>query len=567
MPAFLFTDIESSTRLWEEHPEEMSVALERHDAIILRSISGRHGTILKTTGDGAIGVFADAAAAVGAAIDAQRALQSESWAVTPIRVRMGIHTGTAQARGGDYFGAAMNRAARIMAAGHGNQVLLSSAAVEAALPVPDEASFRDLGLHRLRDLTLPVHLYQLLHPGLVETFPAPRTLDARPNNLPIQPTDLVGRGAELAAMHSIIASPGSRLVTVTGPGGIGKTRLALQLAADLTDRFADGVFFVDLSTETDSEAAFETVVRTLSLPAAGSDDAVTVLETQLRDREMLLVLDNFEQVIDAGADLAGVLGYAPRVKVIVTSRETLDVRGERVYRLPPLALPDTRDPPALIGEAESVQLFVDRATAVHPDFELTDENAATIAELCRRLDGLPLAIELAAARLAVFSTDVLLERVTRHFGALGSGGRDMPERQRTLWGAIAWSYDLLDDDERALFELLSVFSTTRLDSIEGVAEAALRLDVSVDILGSLVAKSLVRRNDSESSLTFSMLQSVKEYAAERLSTDPRREAAFATAHARYFADLAGDQSQVLQSPDPDRALNVLETELDNLQIA
>ncbi len=299
MQTFLFTDIEGSTRLWEEHGDAMASALARHDEILTGAVDEAGGSVLKTTGDGLIAVFDSVSDSLSAALDSQRGLEEEQWGPTgPLRVRMGIHTGDTESREGDYFGPAMNRAARIMAAGHGGQVLVSGTAAASGY-LPPGVQLRDLGMHRLKDLTEPEHLYQVIHEGLRSDFPAPRTLDGRPNNLPQQTTEFLGREDELAAIHLMLDSPTTRLLTVTGPGGAGKTRIGLQVAADELDRFPDGVFFVDLSSERDPDTVFDAVARTLDIPVSGGSDALDVLEARLRDSRMLLVLDNFEQVTAA----------------------------------------------------------------------------------------------------------------------------------------------------------------------------------------------------------------------------------------------------------------------------
>jgi predicted ATPase/class 3 adenylate cyclase len=569
MQTFLFTDIESSTRLWEEHPNEMASSLARHDAILSEAIAGADGTVLKTTGDGAIAIFDSPSNAIAASITAQQALAAEPWgSAGPIRVRMGVHAGETERRDGDYFGPVMNRAARIMAAGHGGQVLLSSAAKGMTTDtLPAEAILRDLGPHRLKDLTVPEHLFQLIHPDLQTEFPPPTTLDATPNNLPVQTTEFLGRHQELAAIQLMLESPATRLLTIAGPGGAGKTRLGLQVGAELMDSFRDGVFFVDVSSETDPDSAFEAIVRALDLPASGTGGPLDVLKTRLRDRQMLLVLDNFEQVIAAGSGVSEILQSAPDLKVVITSRETLRVRAEQVYPVPPLSLPDPSDPTPAIAESEAVQLFMDRARAVRPDITLDDENARTIAEICLRLDGLPLAIELATARLNVFTPSDLLARLRKRLDVLGAGGRDLPDRQRTLWGAIGWSYELLTDDERNLFDLFSVFSTTGLPALESVAESAMGLDFVLDDLSSLVDKSLIRKHTHGTSFTFSMLLMIKEYAEERLADEPERENQVREAHARYFSEFALGLQDRLRGRERESALEELETEIGNLRTA
>ena len=569
MHAFLFTDIETSTRLWEEHPDEMAKALARHDAILTEAITEARGTMVKTTGDGVIAVFNSAEASVAAAINAQKRLRDEVWGSTgPLRVRMGVHAGDTSDRDGDYFGPTMNRTARIMAAGHGGQVLLSGAAARLADGrLPPGAGLRNMGVHRLKDLTQPEHLYQLVHDDLESEFPAPITLDSRPHNLPHQTTEFLGRSDELAAIQVMMESPNTRLLTIAGPGGAGKTRLGLQVAAEQLDRFRDGVFFVDLSAERDPDAAFEAIVRSLHLPVSGGGGSLQILKSRLRDRQMLLVLDNFEQLTAAGVGLSELLQHAPELKIVVTSRETLRVRAEHVFPVPPLSLPHPKASRASIANSEAVQLFIERARTVRPEFAVTDENASVIAEICLRLDGLPLAIELAAARLNVFTPYDLIERLRTRLDVLGAGGRDLPDRQRTLWGAIGWSYELLDEEERAVFELMSVFSSTDLTAIEVVAASASSPGSLLDSVASLVDKSLIRSDDTGTSRRFSMLLMIKEYAETRLAESPEREHAVRRAHALYFSAFARRLQDRLRGLEHDSALEELGSEIGNLRTA
>lgn len=559
MPTFLFTDIEGSTRLWEDHPEAMSLALARHDTIVADAVGDAGGAVLKTTGDGVVAVFDNPAEGMVAAIAIQRGLGIEPWESTgPLRARIGIHTGITETRDGDFFGPVMNRAARIMAAGHGGQVLVSA---PAATGLPAE-SLRDLGLHRLKDLIEPEHLYQLLDSGLRPDFPPPRTLDGRPNNLPQQTTEFLGRASEMAAIQLMLDASTTRLLTIVGPGGVGKTRLGLQVAAEQLDRFPDGVFFVDLSMVRNPDAVFEAIAQVLDVPMSTDNDPVQLLSTRLRDSRILLVLDNFEQVVEAGVGISGLLQKVPGLVVVVTSRETLHVRAEQVFPVPPLSLPDPRGTAQEIARAEAARLFADRARAVRPDFAITAENAVSVAEICLRLDGLPLAIELAAARLNVFTPTELLARIRERLDVLGAGGRDLPDRQRTLWGAIGWSYELLVNEERHLFEALSVFSGATILALEAVTGSP---DV-VDTVSSLVDKSLVRSMEDAGERRFAMLLMVKEFAASRLAEAPEKEREFREAHAGYFAALAARSKEDLRS-DRRKAAIALGSEVGNLETA
>jgi predicted ATPase/class 3 adenylate cyclase len=529
-PTFVFTDIESSTCLWERFPDEMRAAVERHDAILRDAVEGSDGRVVKELGDGLMAVFSSAADGLRACLDAQRTLQAETWGATgPLRVRMGLHAGEAQARAEDFYGPSVNRAARIMAAGHGGQVLLSALTAElAGRRLPEGAALRDLGEHRLQDLFRPERIFQLVHPDLWSDFPPLATLGRRPNNLPTQTSEFLGREAQLSTIRDLLETAGVRLLTLTGPGGIGKTRLALQAAADEIDRFEDGVYLVDLSVARDADAAFEAIVRAAGLRGAGDGEPLELLAERLQGKRMLLLLDNFEQVMEAAEGLAELLRRCAGLKVLVTSREALRVRGEHLLAVPPLSLPTAagaRVSAEVAAASEAVSLFLERAREARPSFELTDENAAAIAEIVTRLDGLPLALELAAARLVLFAPDELRDRLRSRLEVLGRGPRDLPARQRTLRSTIEWSYELLDEEERAVFEVLAIFGPTRVEAVEEVVAGIDwlgDLDV-VDLLASLVDKSFVRSVDARGSQRLSMLETIREYAAERLAEKPELE--------------------------------------------
>jgi predicted ATPase/class 3 adenylate cyclase len=569
VPTILFTDIEGSTRLWEEQQEYMASALARHDEILTDAIAQAGGHVIKTTGDGFIATFDSPDHGLVAALRIQEALSTEPWNSTgPIRVRMGLHSGETERRDNDLFGPVMNRAARIMAAGHGGQVLLSSVvAAQVEDDLPTGTTLRDLGSHRLKDLTRPEHLYQLVAADLKSEFPTLRTLDSRANNLPVQATEFLGRSEELAAINRTLDSAGTRLLTITGPGGAGKTRLALQVAAERSDLFRDGVFFVDLSAERTPEAAFEAVVRALELPAVRSGDPLETLKVRLRDKQMLLVLDNFEQVMTAAIGVSELLQSVPDINVLVTSREALRVRAEKVFAVPPLSLPALTAPTDMIAGSEAVRFFEERARAVQPDFALADDNAAAVAGICIRLDGLPLAIELAVARLNLFTPADLLTRLEERLDFLSSRGRDLPDRQRTLWGAIEWSYELLDPTERDVFEAMSVFSSANLAAVESVVTSSLGAIFVLDPLTSLVDKSLIQSREERATQRFSMLRMVNEYATARLATAPDQEHAVREAHARYFSSFVLGLRDRLRGSEHALALADLEFELGNLRTA
>jgi len=573
---FLFTDLEGSTQLWEQFPA-MKDALERHDAILRAAVEGSNGQVVKTTGDGLMAVFESASDAVGACLSAQRGLANEPWGEAgALRVRMGLHTGVAETRVGDYFGPTVNRTARIMGAGHGGQVLLSSAAAALILDMlPAGATLRDLGEQRLKSLGRPERVFQLVHPGLASDFPPLMTLSRQAGNLPTQASAFVGREAELEQIEKRLDDEAVRLLTLVGPGGTGKTRLALRAAADQVDRFEDGVFFVDLSPVGDAESVLTAIARAIGLSETSDQPMITELTRQLREQRALLVLDNFEHVTAAATTVVQLLGDCPGLQLLVTSREALHVSGEHLLPVPPLSLPP--DAPSQLSadqlaRFEAIQLFVERARATRPDFRLTDDNAPAVGEICLRLDGLPLAIELATARINLFSPEALRDRLGSRLQLLRSGARDLPARQQTLRATIEWSYRLLEPAEQRLFELLSAFSGTGYEAVEAVVgevDGAGEPGVDpLDGLASLLDKSLVRfadQGDGEPRLT--MLETIKEYAAERLRDLPEFSAAAHRAHAAYFADFAQRQWQHLTGERRESALAAMAADAENLRTA
>jgi predicted ATPase/class 3 adenylate cyclase len=570
---FVFTDLESSTRLWESFPDAMRAVIERHDAILLDAVEGSGGRVVKVMGDGVMAVFSGASDGARACLEAQKTLQAEDWGDTgPLRVRMGLHTGEAQARAGDFYGPSVNRAARIMAAAHGGQVLLSGLAAEQAVRrLPEGARMRDLGEHRLKDLFQPERIFQLVHPSLASDFPPLVTLSRRPNNLPTQTSEFFGREAQLSAIRDLLETAGVRLLTLTGPGGIGKTRLALQAGADEIERFEDGVFFVDLAEARDQDAVFEAIVRAVGWTGTGNEGPFEVLTEKLPGKQMLLLLDNFEQVMGAAEGVADLLQRCAELKFLVTSREALRVRGEHLLAVPPLTLPavEAQVSAESVAASEAVRLFLERARQAQPSFVLTEENAAAVAEISVRLDGLPLAIELAAARLKLFSADELRDRLRSNLELLGRGPRDLPARQRTLRSTIGWSYELLDEEERAVFRLLAVFSPTRVEAVEEVVaslDSIRDVDV-VDALTSLVDKSLVRNVEEHGSQRLSMLETIREYASERLEEDQELAGSIRRAHAEHFAGFAGSRRERLYGAERDDTLDELASELGNLLTA
>jgi predicted ATPase/class 3 adenylate cyclase len=573
---FMFTDLEGSSQLWERHRQSMTDALECHDAILRDAVESSNGHVVKTTGDGLMAVFASPADGLHACLKAQHALAHQAWGETgPLRVRMGIHSGEAATREGDYFGPTLNRAARIMSAGHGGQVLLSAAA--AALVVdelPAGCALRDLGEHQLKGLGRAERVFQLLHPDLEASFPPLATLSRPRAELPEQPSAFVGRDAELEEIRERVEDESVRLLTLTGPGGIGKTRLALRAAADEIDRFEDGVFFVDLSSVRDSGAVLGAIAHAIGVSDTRDESRLDELRERLREQRALLILDNFEHVTAAAPTAMQLLPDCPGLKVLATSREALHVQGEHLFAVPPLSLPTGPGQASAeqLAGCEAVQLFVDRAQAVRPDFRLAHDHAAAVAEICLRLDGLPLAIELAAARINLFSPEALRDRLGSGLGLLRGGARDVPARQQTLRATLEWSYQLLEAGEQRLFELLSAFSGAAVEAVEAVAggvngRGGTGFD-TVDGLASLVDKSLIRRVDSEDrEPRLAMLETIREFATERLEDHPEFGASVRRAHAVYFADFARRQWEDLTSKRRDAALAAMAADIENLRLA
>jgi len=481
---------------------------------------------------------------------------------------MALHTGAAEEQGGDYFGPPLNRVARLLSAAHGGQVLLSLPTQELVRDVlPLDSELRDLGEHRLKDLARPERVYQLVAPDLPADFPSLRTLESRPNNLPMQPTLLVGREREVEDVRGRLLAPEVRLLTLTGPGGTGKSRLALQSAADLIEEFEDGVFFVALATLTDHTLVTSSVAQVLGVRESGDQPLLEGIKDYLQDKRLLLVLDNFEQVLEAAPQAGEILSAAPRLKVLATSRIPLGIYGEREYAVPPLAIPDPKRLPTLevLSQYEAVRLFIERAEATKAGFEITSENAPAVAEICARLDGLPLAIELAAARIKLLPPSSILARLTNRLKLLTGGARDLPERQRTLRGAIEWSHTLLDEGEKSLFARMAIFSGGRtLEAIEAVCDAQGDLPMDAfDGVSSLVDKSLLRQEEGpEGEPRFMMLETIHEYAREKLRESGEAEE-IGHAHARHFLGLAEEAE--LTGPEQAWWLERLEAEHDNLR--
>ena len=560
---FFFSDIEGSTRLLQSCGVRWPELLARH-AELMRAAFARHGGVeAGTEGDSFFAAFDSAAAAVAAAVEVQRALAAEEWpGGETVRVRIGLHTGEAVVADETYVGLDVHRAARIMSAGHGGQVLASAATEELARgTLRDDLRLVDLGKHQLRDLPAPEHLFQVAGDGLLDTFPPLRGVTVNPTNLPLQLTSFIGREEDTQAVLERLAE--HRIVTLTGPGGTGKTRLSLHVARSASKDFPGGVYFVPLAEIREVELVLPTIGQVVGLVDPGRQPLERIPEL-VAGRRVLMVLDNLEQVVQAAGDLAELVRRAPELWILATSRSALRVYGEVEYPVPPLPMPDPREVPAdhTIERYPAVALFLERARGVRPDFAITDENAPAVAEICWRLDGLPLAIELAAARVRILSPQAMVARLNQRLD-LGSGpARDRPERQQTLRGAIAWSHELLEEEDRRFFACFSVFrGGSDLEAIERVAMAGRD---PLEQVASLLDKSLLRQEETDDgSARFRMLETIREYAAERLAEREDAEAV-GRAAATYYLELVERLAPSVLSPES-RAVLAMEREHDNIR--
>lgn len=562
---FLFTDIEGSTRLWEEQPERMRPALARHDAIARGAVTHHGGEVVKMTGDGIHAAFHDPLDAIRAMLELQQALADpQATHGLALQVRCGMHAGTHDRRDDDFFGTAVNRAARIMAAAHGGQMLLSAAVAEMlGGRLPEDLGLLDLGAVRLRDLGSPERIFQLVHPRLRAEFPALRSLEETPNNLPHEITSFIGREIELARAGELLAE--SRLLTVVGMGGLGKTRLTLHVAAEAMNDYPDGVWFVELAPLRDARGVAQAVASVLGVREEAGRTVVEVLAKHVKDRKLLLVLDNCEHLLQGVAEVAKqLLVSGPDVKILASSREPLRIAGETTYPLAALGVPDLRAPfePQVIVQNDAAQLFIERAVAAQPDFEVTETDATTIAAICHRLDGIPLAIELAAARVRVLSVQQIAERLTDRFKLLRGGDPTMLPRLQTLRALIDWSHDLLSEDERVLLRQLAVFAGGF--TVEAAEAICLCEGDVVDVLGRLVDKSLVIRDASAE--RYKLLETVRQYAQERLDVSGEGEEV-RQRHLEFYVALTAIAKPGLMGSEQSAWLSRLDHERENFLAA
>jgi predicted ATPase/class 3 adenylate cyclase len=566
---FMFTDIEGSTALWEHDGARMSEAVSAHDELARSVVESRHGSVVKTTGDGIHAAFDDPLDALAAATDLQLALADP--AVTggiSLRVRCGLHAGIVERRNNDYFGSAVNRAARIMNAAHGGQVLLSRAVVDrVGESLPETISLCDLGKIRLKDLATPEHVYQVMHPRLRREFPVLRSLEATPNNLPQQSTRFIGRENELAELRRLLAR--SRTLTIAGAGGCGKTRIALQVAADSLEQFPDGVWLVELAPLSDPGHVPQAVASVLRTKEESGRPINETLYAHLKDKRQLLLLDNCEHLVAACAKLTDALmRHCPRVTILATSREALRIDGEQSYRLPSLSLPSLNHAytAASIAQAEAVQLFTDRALLARTEFRFTDQNASTVASICCRLDGIPLALELAAARLRSLSVEEIDRKLDQRFHLLTDGLRTALPRQQTLRSLIDWSYELLPDIEQLMLQQLAVFAGGwTLTAAERVcAGEKIEPEEVAYLLASLCDKSLVTADSNNGRYRYRLLDTVRHYAQEKLAESGSGETV-RTRHLEYFFGLAQEARTKPVGAEQLAWLSILEEEHDNLR--
>jgi predicted ATPase/class 3 adenylate cyclase len=568
---FLFTDIEGSTERWERHRDLMREAVRRHDDILQSAITAHDGYVFKTVGDAFCATFRTAPDAIGAALEAQRALAKEDFsAVDGLKVRMAVHTGLSYERSGDYFGPTVNRVARLLSIGHGGQILVSGTSSDLAQgELPSRITFRDLGAQRLKDLAQPEQVYQVIAPDLPQEFPPLRSLDALPNNLPLQITSFVGRDEEIQTIEKRLQQ--ARLLTLVGSGGVGKTRLALQVGADLLDQYEDGVWLVEFAPLSDPDLVPSVVAGVLGVAEVANRSLVDSIVYWLKPKHTLLILDNCEHVVEPAAKIVdAILRGCPHVRLMVASRQGLGMDGETVHRVASLSVPEHHDG---LNARDALQygalaLFAERAAAAVENFSLTDENADTVAQICRRLDGIALAIELAAPRLKALSLDQLLQRLNERFRLLTGGKRTALQRQQTMRALIDWSYDLLAEAEKRLLWRVAIFAGGW--TLDGATEVCSDENIEtwdvIDLLTSLVDKSLVTAELQGTSPRYRLGESTREYALEKLDASGERQK-IARKHAEYFSKVAQKADATFNTMPLATWIAPLVTEIDNFRAA
>ena len=574
---FFYTDIEGSTRLWERQPQAMHTALQRHDAILREAIEANDGQVFRTVGDAFCAAFPAAPQAVAAAAEAQRLLLAEDWQLeSPLRVRIALHTGAAEVQNIDYVGSSLNRIGRLLPVCYGGQTVLTQATEQLARDhLPEGARLLDLGQHRFRDLVHPERIYQLVIPGLPERFPPLKTLDTVPNNLPLQLTSFIGRQRELEEIGSLLKT--NRLLTLTGPGGTGKTRLSLQSAASL-ESFPDGAWLVELAPLADPALVPQSAASALNLREKPGQTLQEVLTDYLFERHLLLVLDNCEHLVETCAQFADdLLRACPRLKIMVSSREALGIAGEVAYQVPSLSLPRSGSAISLeeLLKFEAVRLFVERAAAVNTHFAFGAQNAAAVAQICRRLDGVPLAIELASARVKIFSPEQIASRLDDRFRLLTGGSRTALPRQQTLQALIDWSYDLLSEQEKTLFRRLSVFvGSWSFEAAEAICSGEFAPGLGIvtgeilDLVAQLVNKSLVTVDEQGLEARYRYLETVRQYASEKLFSSGEA-AQLRDRHLAFYAARAyqGGKVRYRFLTENSQWIAWVEREQDNLRLA
>lgn len=561
MAVFMFTDVEGSTRLWQRHPHAMAVAVKEHDFLLTRVVTEGGGRIVKSTGDGVMAVFDAVIDALKVAVRSQVEIQRLATGVD-LKIRIGVHCGEAEQRGDDWFGSAVNKASRVADCGHGGQILVSAEAVAEGSLASADLSVRDLGRHPLRDLDGDHQLFQVEAAGLTGAFPPLRTPRMAPNNLPTPPTRLVGRLPELRSVHDALDG-GARAVTLTGPGGMGKTRLSLQVATDALGRYADGVWLVELAPLSGPSAVLSGIRTALGLSDKGAGDAVRDLCSHVRDRRVLLILDNFEHVVSDAPAVAELLTACPGLNVLVTSRVPLRIRGERLVAVPPLSLPEPGATAAEVLDSGAGRLFTERAGDVLPGFELDATTASDVTAVVRAVEGIPLALEIASGRLLDMDLAQLRDRLVRRLDTLAEGPRDLPERHQALRSTIAWSWDLLADDEKVVLQRISV-----LPGGVTVAAAAATSRVSPPsaelVLDRLSAASLLTRAEAETGARWTALESVREFALERLQADDDPGQALDLASS-WVTDMAVEAQQLMHGAGQGEGVARLAAEIDNVR--